>query len=104
MNSPTMAPTVASVIATLSAPNRCGSACGRRSRKKMFARDAPIDRIRNTESRSTERIPTTVSIMIGKKAIRSAISTLGMRPKPSQITSSGPSATFGTTCTTTSHG
>ena len=88
----------ASVTATFSPPKKLGRPLGRRTLRNVCISLAPIDRARCSMPGSTLRRPTVVSITIGKNAIRNAISTFGVRPKPNHTTNSGAIATFGTTC------
>ena len=103
-NSPMIAPTVASVIATFSPVNTCGKACGSRTLTNAGHGRRPMDRMRCSTSRSSERNPAMESITIGKNDRRNVMNTFGNRPNPNQMMNSGASAIFGTSWVNTSTG
>ena len=94
-NSATMAPTSENTIATSSPAMMNESAEGSRSIQKICSCVAPSERIRSTRSSSAERSPTTVFTSRGKNAIRAALTTLDVSPRPNQTTTRGARATLG---------
>ena len=67
-------------------------------------RSASSVRISFTASRSTDRSPSSVLTVIGKKQIRAMIRSFGLIPKPNQTTRIGATTMIGTVCEATSSG
>ena len=80
---------------TLNPANRAGSALGNSTLTKRWTVERPIERAITSVSGSTLKSPAAVLTVIGKNAIRNAISTFGSSPKPNQTVNSGASASFG---------
>jgi hypothetical protein len=103
-HSPTTAPTTARVMPIFRPENSCGMACGSRTRRKICHSLACTERSRSSRLRSTELNPSAAVTTTGKKTISATTASFGVMPRPSQTTSSGAIATFGTACEATIRG
>src|SRR5665213_1878946 len=104
MNSETIEPTIAALIASFAPANRYGRLVGRRSRKKISAREAAIDRNTSSACGSTDCNPLIALISIGKKAATAATMTCGTALKPKATISAGEMATIGVTLSSSATG
>ena len=86
------------VAASLSAEKSGVSVAGSLMWMKIRTGPAPIARAREIVSRSTFASPSSTLTTTGKKMISATITTFGVRPKPSQITSAAPIAMIGIAC------
>src|SRR5260370_28589852 len=91
-----VAPTVALTAAPLMPTKSCGSAAGSRTFQKVRSAPAPVERQKRDNSRLSEvkaRMPLS---RMGKKQTMKTMITLGIGPKPNQVTQSGAEAIWGT--------
>ena len=87
-----------------SAVKNDGIACGSRTSRNRCQRDAPMLRSRFVAARGVEAKPSISPMATGKKVTSAITTTLGSRPKPNQMISSGAIAMIGSVCETTSSG
>jgi hypothetical protein len=89
------APITATATATFAPLKAYGSAMGASTRHSVCNLPAPIVRIIFSRSASTERSPSSVLTVIGKKQIKAMISSFVSRPKPNTTTRIGARTTIG---------
>src|SRR4051794_9757890 len=103
-HSPKTAPITATATAIFAPLKKYGRAVGASTRRSVCRRLASRVRIIFSRSGSTERRPSSVLTVIGKKQISAMTASFGPIPKPSQTTRMGATTTIGTVCDATSNG
>src|SRR5260370_33304007 len=99
-----MAASTLNTIAMSNPAKTNGSAYGKVTNRKVCQRVALKDRIRSSLGASTVLRPTMTLTSTGKNATNAAMTIFDERPKPSQTTSSGATAIFGSVWSATTYG